>query len=92
MISENASSNILKVRRFRCRSCVCWHVMAKLEKLTWFYLQKLSNALALLPKSRRDEESWLLMMQKIVVFLNNQLNVVFQGLEEGSYWSNLVSI
>ncbi|XP_061349893.1 uncharacterized protein LOC133295112 [Gastrolobium bilobum] len=45
-------------------------------------LKKLANCLALLPKSRGDEESWSVMMQKILVLINDQLNLAFQGLEE----------
>lgn len=52
------------------------------ENVNSSMLKKLSHALALLPKSRGDEDSWLLMMQKILLFLNDQLNDVFQGLEE----------
>ncbi|XP_019181831.1 PREDICTED: proline-, glutamic acid- and leucine-rich protein 1 [Ipomoea nil] len=44
-------------------------------------LRKLGNCLALLPKAKGDEDSWLLMMQKILLTINNQLNDVFQGLE-----------
>lgn len=45
-------------------------------------LKKLGHCLALLPKSRGDEDSWLLMMQKIMLSINNQLNDAFQGLEK----------
>ncbi|CAN4114407.1 unnamed protein product [Withania somnifera] len=41
-------------------------------------LKKLGYCLALLPKSRGDEDSWLLMMQKIMLSINIQLNDVFQ--------------
>ncbi|XP_059307740.1 uncharacterized protein LOC132059206 [Lycium ferocissimum] len=47
-------------------------------------LKKLGYCLALLPKSRGDEDSWLLMMQKIMVSINIQLNDAFQGLEKES--------
>ncbi|KAK4431127.1 hypothetical protein Salat_0874800 [Sesamum alatum] len=45
-------------------------------------LKKLGYVLSLLPKSRGDEDSWSLMMDKIVLCLNSQLNDAFQGLEE----------
>ncbi|XP_057436225.1 uncharacterized protein LOC130728696 [Lotus japonicus] len=45
-------------------------------------LKNLAHCLALLPKSRGDEESWSLMMQKILILINVQLNLAFQGLEE----------
>lgn len=48
--------------------------------------QKLGHCLALLPKSKGDEVSWSLMMQKILVLINDHLNDVFQGMEEGTSW------
>ena len=51
-----------------------------------FNSQKLAHCLALLPKSRGDEESWSLMMQKIFLRINNHLNDAFQGFEEGIFW------
>ncbi|XP_028755686.1 proline-, glutamic acid- and leucine-rich protein 1 isoform X1 [Neltuma alba] len=45
-------------------------------------LKKLAYSLALLPKSRGDAESWSVLMQKILVIINDQLNHSFQGLEE----------
>ncbi|KAF8390224.1 hypothetical protein HHK36_024749 [Tetracentron sinense] len=45
-------------------------------------LKKLAHCLALLPKSRGDEDSWSLMMQKIQISINALLNDAFQGLEE----------
>ncbi|KAL0008068.1 hypothetical protein SO802_009570 [Lithocarpus litseifolius] len=45
-------------------------------------LKKLAHCLALLPKSRGDEVSWSLMIQKILLLLNAHLNDAFQGLEE----------
>lgn len=63
--------------------------------LRHFYLvfnnQKLAHCLALLPKSRGDEDSWSLMIQKILFLLNGHLNDVFQGLEEGRFECNLGS-
>ncbi|KAJ4720599.1 Proline-, glutamic acid-and leucine-rich protein 1 [Melia azedarach] len=45
-------------------------------------MKKLVYCLSLLPKSKGDEESWWLLMQKILLLINIQLNDVFQGLEE----------
>ncbi|KAJ9540229.1 hypothetical protein OSB04_026735 [Centaurea solstitialis] len=45
-------------------------------------LKKLALCLSLLPKSRGDEDSWSLMMQKILLAINLLLNDSFQGLEE----------
>lgn len=47
-------------------------------------LKKLGHCLALLPKSKGDEDSWLLMMRKILILINVQLKDAFQGLEEES--------
>lgn len=49
-----------------------------------FDFQKFSHCLALLPKSRGDEDSWSLMMQKILLTINVHLNDAFQGLEDGN--------
>ncbi|KAI9077705.1 hypothetical protein K1719_040311 [Acacia pycnantha] len=46
-----------------------------------YLLKKLAYSLALLPKSR-DAESWFVLMQKVLVVINDQLNHSFQGLEE----------
>ncbi|XP_059433960.1 uncharacterized protein LOC132167082 isoform X2 [Corylus avellana] len=46
--------------------------------------KRLAHCLALLPKSRGDEESWSLMMQKILLLISGHLNDAFQGLEEES--------
>ncbi|XP_038688480.1 proline-, glutamic acid- and leucine-rich protein 1 isoform X1 [Tripterygium wilfordii] len=45
-------------------------------------LKKFACCLALLPKSRGDEDSWFIMMQKILLLVNSQLSDIFQGLEE----------
>ncbi|RAL45561.1 hypothetical protein DM860_009425 [Cuscuta australis] len=50
-------------------------------KCSQVMLRKLGDCLVLLPKSKGDEDSWLLMMHKILRFINIQLNDVFQGLE-----------
>ncbi|MED6123205.1 hypothetical protein PIB30_046955 [Stylosanthes scabra] len=44
--------------------------------------KKLAYCLALLPKSKADEESWSVMLRKFLVSINDQLNFAFQGLEE----------
>ncbi|KAJ4721047.1 Proline-, glutamic acid-and leucine-rich protein 1 [Melia azedarach] len=45
-------------------------------------MKKLVYCLSLLPKSKGDEESWWLLMQKILLLINIHLNDIFQGLEE----------
>lgn len=50
-------------------------------------IQKLGRGLSLLPKSRGDEASWSLMINKILLCANSQLNDAFQGLEEGTWKS-----
>ncbi|CAK8565723.1 unnamed protein product [Lathyrus sativus] len=45
-------------------------------------MKKLAHCLALLPKSKGDEESWSVMLQKILILINDQLNLKFEGLEE----------
>ncbi|KAK3028729.1 hypothetical protein RJ639_037752, partial [Escallonia herrerae] len=47
-------------------------------------LKNLGHCLALLPKSRGDEDSWSLMMQKVLLSINVHLSDAFQGLEEES--------
>ncbi|OMO90801.1 Armadillo-like helical [Corchorus capsularis] len=47
-------------------------------------LEKLAYCLALLPKSKGDEDSWYIMMQKILLSINDHLNDAFQGVEEES--------
>ncbi|KAL5724950.1 hypothetical protein ACHQM5_008150 [Ranunculus cassubicifolius] len=44
--------------------------------------KKLAYCLALLPRTKGDEESWSIMLQKILIYINSQLNEAFQGLEE----------
>ncbi|CAI9091345.1 OLC1v1026353C1 [Oldenlandia corymbosa var. corymbosa] len=45
-------------------------------------LKKLGDCLLMLPKSKGDADSWLIMMQKVLLFINSQLNVAFEGLKE----------
>jgi len=47
------------------------------------YIQKLIHCLASLPKSKGDEDRWSVMMQKILISINEQLNFTFEGVEEG---------
>lgn len=47
-------------------------------------LKNLAFCLASLPKSRGDEESWSLMMQKILLSLSSLLNDALEGLEQES--------
>ncbi|XP_010939528.1 uncharacterized protein [Elaeis guineensis] len=44
--------------------------------------KKFAHCLALLPKVKGDEDSWSLMMQKILITIDMLLNDAFQGLEE----------
>ncbi|KAA8547992.1 hypothetical protein F0562_004421 [Nyssa sinensis] len=45
-------------------------------------LKKYAHCLALLPKSRGDEDSWSLMMQKLLISINVNLTDAFAGLRE----------
>ncbi|KAL6552669.1 hypothetical protein OROHE_008033 [Orobanche hederae] len=45
-------------------------------------MKKLAYGLSLLPKTRVNEDSWSLMMYKILLNINSLLNDAFQGLEE----------
>ncbi|GJR85158.1 RNA-directed DNA polymerase, eukaryota, reverse transcriptase zinc-binding domain protein [Tanacetum coccineum] len=51
-------------------------------KCTANMLKKLARCLSLLPKSKGDEDSWSLMIYKVLVAINVLLNDSFQGLEE----------
>ncbi|KAL5801916.1 hypothetical protein ACOSQ3_033548 [Xanthoceras sorbifolium] len=53
-------------------------------------MKKLAYCLALLPNSKGDEDSWCLLMQKILLYINVRLNDVFQGLEEETKGSEAV--
>lgn len=89
---DNCSFNMMKVKRF-CFLIVAlygtvlvnkvWHAH---ELLLASNFQKLAHCLALLPKSKGDEESWSFMIQKILIWLNNHLNDAFQGFEEGMFF------
>ncbi|XP_052199109.1 uncharacterized protein LOC127806114 isoform X2 [Diospyros lotus] len=55
-------------------------------------LEELGDCLALLPKSRGDEDSWSLMMQKILLSINVYLNDTFQGVEEESKSNEIIRL
>ncbi|KAL0538644.1 hypothetical protein IC582_022795 [Cucumis melo] len=55
-------------------------------------LKKLARCLASLPKSKGDEDSWSLLIQKILLSINSQLNEVFQGIGEDSKGSEFVRL
>ncbi|XP_074310802.1 uncharacterized protein LOC141646758 [Silene latifolia] len=55
-------------------------------------LKKLACCLASLPKSKGDEESWSLMMQKILLSLSALFDSVLEGLEEDSTRSKAVTL
>ncbi|KAI9156964.1 hypothetical protein LWI28_014778 [Acer negundo] len=53
-------------------------------------MKKLAYCLALLPNSKGDEDSWCLLMQKILLYINVHLNDIFEGLEEETKGSEAV--
>lgn len=52
---------------------------------SYFLFQKFAHCLALLPKVKGDEDSWPLMMQKILITTDMLLNDAFQGLQGRGY-------
>eukprot|EP00268_Persea_americana_P043737 TRINITY_DN4401_c0_g1_i2.p1 TRINITY_DN4401_c0_g1~~TRINITY_DN4401_c0_g1_i2.p1 ORF type:complete len:864 (-),score=172.49 TRINITY_DN4401_c0_g1_i2:333-2924(-) len=54
--------------------------------------KKFAEVLALLPKARGDEDSWTLLMQKILISINMHLNDAFQGLEEETKSTEVVRL
>ncbi|KAK2634255.1 hypothetical protein Ddye_029047 [Dipteronia dyeriana] len=54
-------------------------------------MKKLAYCLALLPNSKGDEDSWCLLMQKILLYINSRLNDIFEGFEEETKGSEAVS-
>ncbi|KAI8563442.1 hypothetical protein RHMOL_Rhmol03G0111600 [Rhododendron molle] len=70
----------------RCYDTVEAAVVSKIMsgKCSVKLMKELGHCLALLPKSKGDEESWSLMMQKILLRINVHLNDAFQGVEEDS--------
>ncbi|PWA84735.1 hypothetical protein CTI12_AA083560 [Artemisia annua] len=59
-------------------------------KCTTDMLKKLARCLSLLPKSKGDEDSWSLMIYKVLVAINVLLNDSFQGLEEETRSSEIM--
>ncbi|KAF6159383.1 hypothetical protein GIB67_032154, partial [Kingdonia uniflora] len=53
--------------------------------------KKFVNCLALLPKTKGDEGSWSLMIQKALITINNHVTVTFQGLEKEVFWQSTLS-
>lgn len=91
ILSAKCSDDILKVMSFFSES-VWWLALqaSYVRNKNWHYkhhvfvlFQKLAHCLALLPRLRGDEESWSLMIQKVLLSINSHLNDLFQGLEEG---------
>ncbi|XP_072960593.1 uncharacterized protein [Typha angustifolia] len=54
--------------------------------------KKFARSLALLPQVRGDEDSWSLMMQKILIFIVMLLNDAFEGLEEENKRSEVMKL
>ncbi|XP_022150577.1 proline-, glutamic acid- and leucine-rich protein 1 isoform X2 [Momordica charantia] len=61
-------------------------------KCSFNMLKKLAHCLASLPKSKGDEDSWSLLMQKILLSIDNHLNEAFQGIGEDSRGSEVVRL
>ncbi|CAK7325241.1 unnamed protein product [Dovyalis caffra] len=55
-------------------------------------MKKLAHFLALLPKSKGDEDSWILAMRKILLLVNGYLTEIFTGLEEETKWDEAVRL
>lgn len=81
LIYGKCNPNMLKVWPFS----ILWPVNGDKISLTptFFLDQKLALCLSLLPKSKGDEDTWSLMIHKILIAINILLNDSFQGLEEG---------
>ncbi|CAA0824299.1 Unknown protein [Striga hermonthica] len=80
IISGKCCASVLRVR-ISIRYHIIIHTQQHMCSFL-FILQKLAYGLSLLPKARGDEDSWCLMMDKIMLHINSQLTDVFQGLEE----------
>lgn len=61
-------------------------------KFTSSMAKKFAQILALLPNARGDEDSWTLLMQKILISINMHLNDAFQGLEEETKSTEVVRL
>ncbi|CAK9317306.1 unnamed protein product [Citrullus colocynthis] len=55
-------------------------------------LKKLAHCLASLPKSKGDEDSWSLLVQKILLSIDSHLNDAFQGIGEDSKGNEFVRL
>lgn len=67
----------LKIMSGKCSTCL---------------LKKLAHCLAILPQSKGDEETWSLLMQKILLLINSHLNDAFQFLEEETKSTKVVNL
>ncbi|KAF8008951.1 hypothetical protein BT93_J0064 [Corymbia citriodora subsp. variegata] len=67
----------LKIMSGKCSTCL---------------LKKLAHCLAILPLSKGDEETWSLLMQKILLLINSHLNDAFQCLEEETNSTKVVNL
>ncbi|KAI6669301.1 hypothetical protein NL676_004186 [Syzygium grande] len=55
-------------------------------------LKKLAHCLAILPQAKGDEETWYLLMQKILLLIDSHLNDAFQCLEEETKSTTVVNL
>lgn len=55
-------------------------------------LKKLAHCLAILPQSKGDEETWFLLMRKILLLINSHLIDAFQCLEEETKSTKVVNL
>uniref|UniRef100_A0A6N2M1J1 Pre-rRNA-processing protein RIX1 N-terminal domain-containing protein n=1 Tax=Salix viminalis TaxID=40686 RepID=A0A6N2M1J1_SALVM len=55
-------------------------------------MKKLAHCLALLPKSKGDEDSWISAMKKVLLLVNGYLTEIFTGLEEETKWDEAVRL
>ncbi|OAY80601.1 hypothetical protein ACMD2_16403 [Ananas comosus] len=56
------------------------------------FFQKFAFCLALLPKARGDEESWSLLMQKLLIVITKLVDDAFQGLEDEAKSSEVMKL
>ncbi|KAG7012950.1 hypothetical protein SDJN02_25703 [Cucurbita argyrosperma subsp. argyrosperma] len=61
-------------------------------KCSFNMLKKLAHCLASLPKSKGDEDSWTILMQKILLSIDIHLNEAFQGIGEDSRGNEVVRL
>ncbi|XP_030526574.1 proline-, glutamic acid- and leucine-rich protein 1 [Rhodamnia argentea] len=55
-------------------------------------LKKLAHCLSILPQLKGDEETWSLLMRKILLLINSHLNDAFQCLEEETKSTKIVNL